>query len=118
MTLQITTQIGKIETQQDRGVKLVMYTPELKAEELTELFRLKNDGEMITILEPIGRMAPKLENLGEVKPRSTSQKYRDKLYLLWSQEYSKAILFDDFYENEYRDLMNKVDDRLNPITKE
>lgn len=111
--LQVTTQIGKIETQADRGVKLVIYTPELKAEELTELFRLKNDGEVITIFQPIGRMAPKLENLGEVKPKSKSQELRNALYRVWEADHTGNVDFDLYYNQEMDKKITEVLDKLN-----
>ena len=114
MTLQITTQIGKIETQQDRGVKLVMYTPELKAEEMTELFRLKNDGEMITVLEPIGRLAPVLANTNQAtEGKSKSQQLRATLYRYWEQEWSGTTKFDDYYNTEMEKITSHYQSKLN-----
>lgn len=112
--LQITTQIGKIESQADRGVKLVIYTPELKPDEMTELFKLKNDGEVISIFQPIGRKAPLLEpNLGEVKPKSKSQELRNALYRLWESDHTGNVDFDLFYNQEMDKKIAGVLDKLN-----
>lgn len=111
--LQVTVQIGSVSTQQDRGNKLVIYTPELTLEQMVELFRLKNDGECLCAFQPIGRQAPDLPpNTNETKLPSLSKQLRNTLYKLWEQQHAGAMEFEAFYDFELNKIIEHFKNKL------
>ena len=111
--LQITTQIGKVETQADIGNKLVIYTPELFPEQMVELFRLKNDGECLCAFQPLGRQSPELPPAtGEAKLPSLSKQLRNVLYKVWEEQHASTGDFESFYDYEMNKIINHFKSKL------
>ena len=112
---QTASTIQKIETMVDGSIKLTIYTQELKPDQATELFKLKQKLGYFLFKETaikedeidVPDFVPEIK--GDKTP---SQRLRATLYVLWQQK-GKQGTADDFYKQQMERFIEAVKERLN-----
>ena len=105
MKLQFLSQITKVETTADRGMRIKLITPELSSEEMSMLFKLGENQVYTAIAElPIKELEVP-DDLPTMKGEKTpSQRLKNVLHVLWEQKTDRTKSSDQFY----RDWMEKA----------
>jgi len=117
IVLKVPSHIGKIETMEDKGLKLSVYTQELDPTDEANLFRLKQKLGWFIFSE--AKIEPEdLVDLPEIKgefksDKTPSQRLRAVLYVFWQQSGSKGN-YDDFYKDYIEKVITKIKEQINP----
>jgi len=102
--------VDKIETMEDRTLKLRVYTQEINPVDEALIFQLRNKVGWFLFSEQVFSKEDVLD-LPEIKlekgRKSEAQRLRAVLYLLW-QKGSKKVSSDD----HYKEYINRLIDRL------
>jgi siroheme synthase (precorrin-2 oxidase/ferrochelatase) len=115
--LKIPSQIGKIETMADKGLKVVVYTQELTSEDKALILELQNMLGWFVFSE--AELEPEdLVSLPKIKAefrseKTPSERLRAVLYVYWDQASIKTP-FDDFYKKYIENLIEKIKEKINP----
>ena len=95
--------IDSIKTLKDRSLKVSIVTRELSPQEMIDLFSSLNE-EVDTV---------EIDVVPEEGTKTSSQRMRNCLYVLWDQEYKgKYKDFPVFYESMMERIINKIKDKL------
>lgn len=108
MKIQFPSQITKVETTADRGLRIKLVTPELPAEDMSTLFNL-GEAQVYTAIADLPHKELKVpDDVPEIKgEKSPSQRLKAVLYRLWEATDRKKTS-DQFY----RDYMEKLIESL------
>jgi|TARA_R100001530_G_scaffold2201_2_gene3667 hypothetical protein len=111
---QTASQIEKIETRQDKTIKLTVGTQEITPDQASQLFELRQKSGYFLFAErafdksqiDIPDFVPTEKN-----DKTPSQRLRSVLYIMWEQR-GKVGTFDDFYKQQVERFIDAVKDKL------
>lgn len=114
--------ITRVNTTRDNSIVIKLETQELSPDKMSELMRLhKNicycmlksvsiDNKDMEIIEQIELGG---SEISFKSPKTSSQKLRNVLYLLWKQTENKNLNFDEFYSYNMEEIINSFKTKLN-----
>jgi hypothetical protein len=114
MKLAFQAQLTKVESRQDRTLKLTLGTQELPPEEAGQLMSLANEqvGCALAAADTPLEASDIPEPLDDAPAgKSPSQRLRNTLFRFWEQRGSKGS-FERFYLEQMEELINRVKARL------
>ena len=113
--LQVPAYITKVETTQDRGVKIIIHTQELTPEAGRAVFALKDRYGYMLFKEGKVEQDDLLNIPDEVKPmrgeKTPSKRQRDLLFILWQKE-GKQGDFELYYKSKMDSLCDRIKERI------
>ena len=89
-------EIGSINTTKDKGMKIVLYTPEMSAVDMALLFEAQKKG-----------IADEIDVDYTQEGKTPSERLRNVLYCLFMEKKPPEI-FDDFYRREVEKMIQTV----------
>jgi hypothetical protein len=106
--------IQKISTLADQTIRLTVDCQELPAEEMTELFKLRNTlGWFLFKENPIVKEDVPEETAPEFKEdKSPSKQLRDHLFVYWKNNTNMSIEFDTFWKKWVAKKCQEIKDLL------
>lgn len=117
MNIVIPAGLEAISTRVDGSLKLTFGTPELISTQCAELFNYRRK-EILLLLstgdinqEQIKAVSSTAKELKSIKGKSHSQRLREVLYILHSQDNS-MLSFEEYYSKKMENLIDMVKDRL------
>jgi hypothetical protein len=104
MKLNLTNcEIGTITTTKDKGLKIVLYTPELSAVDMVLLFEAQKKG-----------IADEIDVDYTQEGKTPSERLRNVLYAVFKDQ--KVVwIFDDYYRAEMEKVINVYKAKLPPM---
>ena len=96
-------EIGNISTTKDKGVKIVLYTPELSAVDMALLFEAQKKG-----------IADEINVDYTQEGKTPWERLRNVLYAVFMHE-KPATLFDDYYRQTMEKIINAYKAKLPPL---
>ena len=102
--------ITGIRARVDGSLGLTLSTPELTAEEKVAFMELQNM-DCKTLFEPLSEKADLIEIKGETETKTSSQRLRGCLFVLWEQE-GKQGDFEQFYKTKMEKIIDWVKGKL------
>ncbi len=96
-------EIGSINTTKDKGMKIVLYTPEMSALDMALLFEAQKKG-----------VADEIEVDYTQDGKTPGERLRNVLYAVFKEE--KVVwLFDDYYRQTMEKIINAYKWKLPPL---
>jgi hypothetical protein len=114
--LKVPSEIGKVETMSDKGLKLSVYTQELTSEDKAVVFSLQEKLGWFVFSE--AEIEPEdLVSLPKIKQefrseKTPSERLRAVLYVLWDHQSIKEP-FDAFYKRYMENLIERIKEKIN-----
>ncbi len=101
MKLNLTNcEIGTITTTKDKGMKVIIYTPEMSAVDMALIFEAQKKG-----------IADEIDVDYTQEGKTPSERLRNVLYCLFMEK-KTAEIFDDFYRREVEKMIDSVKAQL------
>lgn len=108
--ISVNCQITGIRAKVDRSLGISINTPELTSEEKVAFMELQNINCRM-LIEPLEEKADLIEVKGETQTKTSSQRLRGCLYVLWEQK-GKEGTFEDFYRTYMEKIINWIKQKL------
>lgn len=109
--IQVNTIITGIRAKVDGSLGITLSTPELTADEKVAFMQLQNIN-CKTLIEPLEEKADLIEVKGETETRTSSQRLRAVIYVLWEQG-GKTGEFEMFYKQKMEQIIDWIKAKLN-----
>jgi len=110
-TIETNAIITGIRAKVDGSLGVSMTTPELTPEEKAEFMRLQGNNLIVTLQPLDEKDAPKYVIDKEIETKTPSNRLRNTLFVLWTQEGSKGE-FDEFYKKYMEKFINALKEKL------
>lgn len=113
----LSTYIENITTRKDRSVKITLGTQELSPAKAGELFNLMNSLAITYIsqkeinqreIDQVDKLDPEFEG------KTSSQRIRNVLFILWKQDSEGFKDFDNYYKNKTEKYIDHLKSKINP----
>jgi len=116
MTFQAQSQISKVLTMSDKGIRIQIDTQELPPEDIAKLFKLKDvDGIIWTAFKEIPMKEEDFEIPEvidkDIDTKTPSQRLRNTLFIYWQQN-KTGLEFDMFYKRSIEKYINVIKEKL------
>jgi hypothetical protein len=112
--IKVPSNIHKVETMSDGGLKLVIFTQELDPTDKAEVMNLYNkQGWFVfsdTGITEVDIPTEQVEYQGEKTP---GQRLRGVLYRLWEQDHAGFKDYETFYRSRMERLIEQIKEKLN-----
>lgn len=99
-------EIGSINTTKDKGMKIVLYTPEMSAVDMALLFEAQKKG-----------IADEIDVDYTQEGKTPGERLRNVLYIQFKEDNKWYYLFNDFYVKKMEDIINIEKSLLPPLWK-
>ncbi len=109
--IQVNTIITGIRAKVDGSLGLTLSTPELNPDEKVAFMQLQNM-DCKCLFEPVGEKSDLLEVKGETETKTSSQRLRAVIYILWDQT-GKTGDFETFYKQKMEQIIDWIKQKLN-----